>query len=303
MDLSVVIVNWNTCDMLAQCLASVQSEKARLSQANIEVFVVDNASSDNSLQMIREQFPWVRLIANSQNVGFAQANNQAIQAACGEFVLLLNSDTYLHMDALGSLLRFMEHNPRAGGIGPHLLNADGTLQLSCHPMLTPEREFWRLSFLDQFWPRATYPMEKWDMNIPRPVDVIKGACLLLRHSALDQVGLLDNRYFMYTEEVDLCFRLLKAGWQLWYVPSSRVTHFGESSSRQVAEEMYVQLYRSKVQFYRKTGGEQRARAFKLLVTAAYLPRLMIASLQARRKTAWKPRANTYYRLLRELHQM
>ena len=143
--------------------------------------------------------------------------------------------------------------PWGAGCGPRLLNGDGSLQPSCHPMLTPGREFWRLVFLDRLWHRATYPQAQWGLQQPHRVEVIKGACFLLRREAVDQVGLLDDQYFMYTEEMDLCYRLLQAGWELWWVPQAVVTHFGEASSRQVAQDMYVQLYRSKVQFHRKLG--------------------------------------------------
>jgi GT2 family glycosyltransferase len=223
--------------------------------------------------MVRERFPWVKLIENAENAGFARANNQGIGAAAGRYVLLLNPDTVVHPGALAALVAFMDAHPAAGACGARLLNADGSLQPACHPMLTPGREFWRLLFLDRLWPRATYPMARWDTITPRRVEVIKGACLLLRHTSLDQVGPLDEDYFMYTEEVDLCYRLAQAGWELWYVPAAVVTHFGEASSRQVKEAMYLQLYRSKIQFYRKFGGEQQAQRFKRLVWLAYGSRI------------------------------
>lgn len=219
--------------------------------------------------MVRERFPWTQLIENPENVGFARANNQGIQVSISEYVLLLNSDTVVHPGAVDVLIDFMEAHPQAGACGPRLLNGDGSLQPSVHPMLTPAREFWRLLFLDQVWPKATYRQASWDVTTPRPVEVIKGACLLVRRSALDQIGLLDESYFMYTEEVDLCYRLAQAGWELWYVPTAVVTHFGGASSRQVHDEMYLELYRSKVRFYRKFGGRQRANRFKLYLVIAY----------------------------------
>ena len=142
-----------------------------------------------------------------ENVGFARANNQGLALATGRYVLLLNPDTEVHAGALEALVAFMDAHPRAGACGARLLNADGSLQPACHPMLTPGREFWRLLFLERLWPRATYPLGRWDTVTPRRVEVIKGACLLLRRAALDQVGVLDDSYFMYTEEVDLCYRL------------------------------------------------------------------------------------------------
>jgi GT2 family glycosyltransferase len=146
-------------------------------------------------------------------------------------------------------------------------------------------------------------MHRWDLDRPRPVEVIKGACLLLRREALDQVGLLDEDYFMYTEEMDLCYRLAQADWQLWWVPRAQVVHCEAQSTRQVAALMYVQLYRSKVQFYRKMGGRCHAEQFKWLLRLAYWPRLMVARVGA----AWSPslagQARTFRRLLAELSKM
>jgi len=253
--------------------------------------------------MVHERFPRVHLIENLENVGFARANNQAIQLSRGRYVVLLNSDTEVYPGALETMLQFMERHPQAGGCGPRLLNGDGSLQASCHPMLTPEREFWRLMFFDQLWHRATYVQERWDWETPRPVDVIKGACFLLRRAALERVGLLDEGYFMYTEEMDLCYRLLQAGWQLWWVPQAVVKHYGEASSKQMAEAMYVQLYRSKIQFYRKFGGPRRADRFKRLIRLAYGPRLAVAALGTPFSPALAARASTYRRLLAEVPGM
>lgn len=319
-DLSIIIVNWNTRELLAGCLESVAryqmsdvsdqksevgdqespSLDSDLRSLTSETFVIDNASTDGSAAMVREQFPWVTLIENAENVGFARANNQGIAAARGRYVLLLNPDTEVHPDALETLVAFMDAHPRAGACGARLLNSDGSLQPACHPMLTPGREFWRLLFLDRLWPRATYRMDRWDTVTPCRIEVIKGACLLLRREALAQVGPLDENYFMYTEEVDLCYRLAQAGWQLWYVPAAVVTHHGAASTRQASDHMYLQLYRSKCQFYRKFGGAHRARWARLLFTLAYAPRALLASAFSLMHRPWQPRAQLYRRLLAEL---
>jgi GT2 family glycosyltransferase len=315
-DLSILIVNWNTCELVAQCLRSLRDTADRMDEHprmggllaygpyQAEVIVVDNASADNSASNLRENFPWMRLIENARNVGFAPANNQAFQHSAGRYVLLLNSDTIVHAGALEALLEFMDKHPRCGAGGAKLLNADGSLQPSCHPMLTPWREFWRLSFLDRIWRRATYDMQRWNDSGPRPVEAIKGACLIVRRDALAAgEPLLDERYFMYTEEVDLCYRLAQAGWALYWIPLAHVTHLGEASSRQAYNAMYVQLYRSKVQFYRKFGGEPRARLFKRLVITAYLPRLVAARIASAVKPALAARTATVNQLLAELPGM
>jgi N-acetylglucosaminyl-diphospho-decaprenol L-rhamnosyltransferase len=300
MDLSVIIVSWNTRDLLHRCLQSVCEADRSL---RMETWVVDNASRDGSAELVREQFPTVHLIENARNVGFAPANNQAIEQSNGRYVVLLNSDTEVYPGTLETLVQFMDRHPKAAGCGPRMLNADGSLQPSCQPMLTPGREFWRLAFLDRLWPRATYPQERWDLSLPHRVEVIKGACFLLRRAALDQVGLLDEQYFMYTEEVDVCYRLAQAGWSLWWVPQARVKHHGEASSNQAREAMYLELYRSKIQFYRKTGGERRAARFKRLVRAAYWPRLAIAVVGTPFSPSLASQARTYRQLLAELAGM
>ena len=329
MDLSIIIVNWNTRELLAGCLSSVasssvsirsradetlgpESEPAKTNQELLtldrkglatEVIVVDNASTDGSASMVQKRFPWVKLIANRENAGYAGANNQAIRQSESRYVLLLNSDTVVEADAVEMMVRFLDDHPGAAGCGPRLINADGSFQPSCHPMLTPHREFWRLMFLDRLWRRASYPQSMWTTRQPRPVEVIKGACLLLRQQALDEVGLLDERYFMYTEEMDLCYRLSHAGWELWWIPQSVVLHYGEASSQQMAEEMYIQLYQSKVQFHRKFGGERRAAYFRFLLFLAYAPRWLSTVLSRPIFAGLADRERTYRRLLTELIDM
>ncbi len=301
--LSIIIVNWNTRALLAGCLASLQADIQKFKRSSVETFIIDNASTDGSAALVREQFPWVTLIENRENAGFARANNQGLAAARGRYVLLLNPDTVVHAGALETLVAFMDAQPGAGACGARLLNADGSLQPACSPMLTPGREFWRLCFLDRLRPRATYPMARWDTVTPRPVAVIKGACLLLRREALAQAGPLDDSYFMYTEEVDLCYRLAAAGWTLWYVPAAVVTHHGEGSSRQAREAMYVQLYRSKVQFFRKFGGAWRGRLAKALLALAYAPRWLAATLGGPFSGELRRQARVFRRLLAALPGM
>lgn len=312
-DLTILIVNWNTRDLVVQCLQSLVDTADQIvpgpiglgfGRYRIEVIVIDNASTDQSASVVQQRFPWAQLIENTRNVGFAPANNQGYQHSTGRYVLLLNSDTVVHTKAIETLLDFMDEHPRCGAGGGQLLNADGSLQPSCHPMLTPWREFWRLTFMDRVWRRATYDMRKWSTASPRRVEAIKGACLIVRRDALEAgESLLDEQYFMYTEEVDLCYRLNQRDWELYWIPAAQVTHFGEASSRQAYNAMYVQLYRSKVQFYRKFGGESRARLFKRLVTAAYLPRLAVAAIASIIKPAFATRTDTVNQLLSELPNM
>lgn len=290
MELSIVIVNWNTRDLLAQCLESIISSQisvARHKAADLtaddwllttEVFVVDNASTDGSAQMVRERFPWVRLIENRENVGFGRANNQAIQESTGCYALLLNPDTEVHPGALETLVRFMDGSPEAGAAGAHLLNPDGTLQPWCYPAPTLSRELWRLFRLDAIWPYACYDMAGWDLDAPREVDMVPGSCLMLRREALDQVGVLDEDYFIYSEEVDLCHRLRGHGWEIYWVPQAVVMHYGGQSTQQVAAEMFLRLYQGKVLYFRKHHGWLAAQLYKLILLAAALARLLLIPL-------------------------
>jgi GT2 family glycosyltransferase len=307
MDLSIIIVNWNTRNLLAQCLESLQNDLDMSSHLKAETFVVDNASTDGSAQMVQEQFSWVRLIENKENVGFALANNQAIRQSTGRYVLLLNPDTEVKSGTLETLMGFMEAHPEAGAAGSRLLNPDGTLQTSCYPLPTPSREFWRLFHLDALRPYGVYRMTDWGLDRPREVDVIQGAALILRRQALHQVGLLDGEYFMYTEEVDLCYRLQKGGWLLYWVPQAKVVHYGGQSTQQIASEMFLYLYQSKLTFIRKHDGWLAAQAYKLILLAATLTRLLFSPL------AWLERspqrqehltlASHYCRLLMALPKM
>lgn len=236
MDLSVIIVSWNTCQIAAECLASVTRERT---DASSEVWVVDNASSNGGATLVRETFPDVHLIENRENMGFATANNQAIAASSGRYVLLLNSDTVVHPGAFDVLVRFMDERPEAGAAGPLTLNPNGTLQLSCYPSPTLARELWFLLHLDRLHPYGVYPMARWNHGQPRPVDAVLGACLMVRRSVLEQVGVLDPAYFMYSEEIDLCYRIQRAGWRIYWAPTAVIDHYGGPGTRQVAASMFT----------------------------------------------------------------
>jgi hypothetical protein len=298
MDLSVIIVSWNTCQVLRECLESVQRQR---SSASIDVWVVDNASKDGSAEMVRETFPAVHLIENSENVGFARANNVAVAASSGRYVLLLNSDTVVLPGAFDALIDFLDAHPEAGAAGAHTLNPDGSLQVSTYPSPTLARELWFLLHLDRLRPYGAYDMAQWSSDQPRAVDAVLGACLIVRQATLDQVGALDPAYFMYSEEIDLCYRIRRAGWRIYWVPQAKIVHYGGQSTRQVAASMFIQLYRSKVLFFRKNQGRWAAVVYKLVLLAVTIPRLVLTPL------AWlEPRekrephltlANHYWSLL------
>ena len=275
MRLSIIIVSWNTRDLLADCLASVYAYPPN---GRFEILVVDNASSDGSADMVRTQFPQTRLIAKTENVGFALGNNEAIPLCAGEFVLLLNPDTAVKPDALESLVSYLETHADVGAVGSRLLNPDGSLQTSCYPAPLLRRELWRLFHLDALYPVGEYHMHQWSLAAPRDVDVIKGAALLFRRAVLATVGFLDGRYFMYSEEVDLCYRVRQAGWRLVWVPQSQVVHYEGQSTKQVAADMFMQLYRGKLMYFRKHYGRFAGALYKLILGAASITRLLLTPL-------------------------
>ena len=302
--ISIIIVSWNTARLLEHCLTSILENPP---SAPFEIWVVDNASTDNSPEMVRELFPKVRLAQNLDNVGFARANNQAIQQCRGQYVLLLNPDTLVSPGALQALVDFLDKHPNAGAVGAKLLNPDGSLQISSHPRPTLARELWRLFHLDALWPYAEYSRTKWETNDPQEVDILMGACLLLKKEALDQVGLLDENYFIYSEEVDLCYRIQRAGWHIYWIPEAEVVHFGGQSTQQVPTEMFLNLYLSKIKYFRKHYGWTAAQIYKLILRMAALSRILLAPFiifeHSSRRHKHLTLVTRYWRLVRALPGM
>lgn len=263
MDLSIIIVNWNTRDLLARCLASVFDTATAL---NLEVIVVDNDSTDGSQAMLREQFPRVRLIQNYENVGFARANNQALAMSKGRYALLLNSDALLLANAIQSMLALAEAKPRAGIVGAHLLNVDGSFQASHTPFPNIWQELLMLSGVGRMLYGRWYPSRGPEEDRgPQVVDYVEGACMLVRREAFEEVGGLDEDYFIYAEEVDWCYAMREKGWQVWYQPTAKVIHLGGGSSQNRRSQREADLYRSRVRFFRKHYGDRAVWLLKLQI--------------------------------------
>lgn len=243
MKLNIVIVSYNVRNYLEQCLQSV---KQALEGIEGEVFVIDNRSDDDSVETVRTNYPWVRLIVNQENMGFSRANNIAIREASGEYVLLLNPDTIVEKDTLREVLGFMEEHPKAGGAGVMMHNADGSLAPESRRALpTP----W-VSCLKMLGFSKRYYMSHLPWDKPGRIEVISGAFCFLRRKALDEVGLLDEDFFMYGEDIDLSYRLLKGGWENWYLPYP-ITHF-KGKSTQKSDYRYVHIfYKAMLIFFRK----------------------------------------------------
>ncbi len=276
-DLSVIIVNWNTCDLLAGCLRSVYETAGRI---HLEVIVVDNGSTDGSVEMVCREFPQVKLMLNANNVGFARANNQALARSRGRYVLLLNSDTRLLPGALEESLRHMEEHPRAGLVGVRLLNGDGSFQASYTPFPTLGREFLILSGLGRLLIRPSFPSQGpcERQGARRIKGYVEGAYMMARREAIEEVGGLDERIFMYAEDVDWCYRFHRAGWEVWYLPQVTVIHYGGQSTRKRRGRMEAELYRSRVYFFHKHYGRTAAFCLKGLIYGMTLIKMVIHRL-------------------------
>ncbi len=266
-NLSVLIVNWNTRNVLAACLRAIPEAVAPLAS---ETIVVDNRSTDGSPEMVRANFPWVRLIENGENVGFVRATNRAIAESRGDYLLLLNSDAIAPPGSLARMVSFMRDHSDAGAVAPKLVNPDGSFQASYARFPTLLSESLSAFGLNRYlWgPHHPSPPPHPDEE-PHPVDWAPGACLLLRRSAVEAVGPLDEGFWMYSEDTDLCYRIHRAGWKVYYLPDVKIVHLGGASSRQCRPESVARLYGSKIRFFRKHCGPLQAALLALAVAAAY----------------------------------
>ena len=246
MKLSVVIVSYNVRELLTACIDSVVKAAEGI---DTEVFVVDNKSVDDTIEVISRDYPWVHLINNKENLGFSKANNIAIRQAEGEYVLLLNPDTVVAEGTLRGAIEFLDQYPEAGGAGVRMHNADGTLAPESRravptPMVAARK---MLGFTKRYY------MSYLSWDEPGQIEVISGAFMLLRRKAIDQVGMLDEDFFMYGEDIDLSYRLLKGGWQNWYLPVDIIHYKGESTQKSSFRYVHV-FYQAMLIFFRKHYG-------------------------------------------------
>jgi len=233
LDLSICIVNWNVKDLLKACLGSIYTNTKDIS---FEVIVVDNNSSDESIRMIKSDFPQVKLIENKTNAGFTKANNLAIKIAQGRNIMLLNPDTEVIDNALNRMVRFLDSRRDCGALGCKLLNTDGSLQRSCRTFPTLEVMLYSALFLNSLFPKSRlfgkYFMTWWDFNETREVDQPMGSALMIKKEILDKVGLFDENIFIWFDEVDLCYRIKKAGFKIFFTPEAQITHHLSQSFKQ-----------------------------------------------------------------------
>ena len=268
--IAVVIVSYNVCQLLDECLKSV---KKALEGVDGEIYVVDNRSQDHTVELLQPRYPDVHFIKNEENVGFARANNQAIRQSQSEYVLLLNPDTVVYDQSIKGCLEFMDAHPEAGGAGVRMLTREGQpAPESRRAIPTP----W-VSMLKMLGFTKRYYMSHLPWDQPGRIEVVSGAYCLLRRKALDQVGLLDEDFFMYGEDIDLSFRLLKGGWQNWYLPFDIIHYKGESTEKTSFRYVHV-FYQAMLIFFRKHYGHLSFLLTLPIKTAIYF-RAFVALMQ------------------------
>jgi GT2 family glycosyltransferase len=249
---SVIVVSWNAREYLVQCLDSLTDEACR---HPMEIIVVDNASTDDSADWVERHYPHVRLVRNAKNLGFATANNIAISASTGRYICFVNSDAHLLPDCVTALVDFCEEHPNVGMVGPRIKGGDTKLQRSCLGFPTVWNMFCRALALDKVFPRskifAGYSLTYWAQDSLRCVDILLGCFWLVRRQALTEVGLLDEDFFMYGEDLDWCKRFWEHRWQVVFVPSCEAIHYGGASSANSPIRFYIERQRADLLYWRK----------------------------------------------------
>lgn len=253
MDLSIIILNYNTRQLTMDCLQSVYASTTSYSY---EVILIDNNSSDDSIAHFERNYPVARLIKNSENVGFARANNQGIHIAQGRYILLLNSDTVVQSDTFDIMLKFMDEHPKVGSAGCKIVLPDGSLDKACRRGFpTPSASFYYAFGIAKLFPDNPrfnqYQLGYLDPDDTYEVDCLMGAFMLVRKEVIGQVGVLDETFFMYGEDIDWCYRIKQAGWQIYYVPQTSIIHYKGASSRRKPYKIIYEFHRAMVLFHRK----------------------------------------------------
>ena len=246
--IAIIIISFNVEKLLKECIESIYRETE---SARFEIWVIDNNSRDNSVQMLKQSFPDIHLIENDENVGFTRANNQAVRQCRSDYVLLLNPDTLIQDGAIDRMAQFMDANPDVGVSGCRVLNEDGSLQLACRRSIpSPSVAFFRLTGLSRLFPKskvmAKYNLTYLDPMQTHEVDAVSGAFLLIRRRAIEQIGLLDETFWIYGEDIDWCIRAKRAGWKVMYHPDAHILHYKgigcSTNNRKTSYEFYRAMY-------------------------------------------------------------
>ncbi len=299
--LSIIIVNWNVRPLLADCLRSIL---AHVDLAETEILVVDSASTDGSVEMIRNDFPQVRLMAQSENVGFTRGNNLALQVVTGQFHLLLNPDTVIIGDAFQQMMNFLETHPKVGIVGPRTLNTDGTYQSTRRRFPTVLTAFFESTWLQKLAPRRLldhYYVNDAPESATVEVDWVQGSALMARSQVYETIGGLDEGYVMYSEELDWCHRAKDAGFGVAYLGSARIIHHGGKSSEQASARKHITFQQSKLRYFRKFHSRLAAECLRIGLLLGYAVQLIeesIKSLLGHKRDMRQERIQIYWQVLR-----
>ncbi|SET21539.1 hypothetical protein SAMN05660297_01698 [Natronincola peptidivorans] len=278
MDLSIIIINYNTKELTKQTLQSIFDKKYDFTY---EVFVVDNASIDDSVDMIKTEFPQVKLVENSENLGFSKANNLAIKASTGRLILLLNSDTLVLEDCLEKCVVYMENHETIGALGCKVMLSNGMLDHACkRGFPTPDAALYYMLKLDKLFPDSRrfgqYDLTYLCENEMNEVDVLTGAFMMVRREVIDEVDLLDENFFMYGEDIDWCYRIKRAGWRIVYYPEAKIIHYKGGSNKKKKTKIVYEFHRAMYLFYKKHYNEKYNTLVKGLVYMGIGVKLMVS---------------------------
>jgi N-acetylglucosaminyl-diphospho-decaprenol L-rhamnosyltransferase len=298
-DVSIIIVSWNVADLLAACLDSIKSDGR-----NLEIIVVDSASSDNTVEMVQSRYPHVKLLAQSENVGFTRGNNIGLKVAQGRYLLLLNPDTEVIDDALSKLVAYMDAHPEVGIVGPHTLNTDGSTQSTKRRFPTFTLGFFESTWLQSYAPKSMldnfYAADVSDTAVA-DVDWVQGSCLMARREVYAQIGGLDEGYVMFSEELDWCKRAKDAGWRVVYLGEAQIIHHGGKSTEQVTARKHIHFQTSKLRYFHKHHGAIGAFVLRVFLLASYGSQILFEgakSLIGLKRDMRNERIRAYWQVLR-----
>jgi len=306
-DVSIIIVSWNVSGLLQACLDSIlKNDHNRAEQSpRFEIIVVDSASTDDTPTMIRQRYPQVRLLPQTENVGFSRGNNIGMQAAAGRYLFLLNPDTEIIADALQRMIAYMDANPEVGISGPHTLNSDGTTQSTRRHFPTFLIGLLESTWLQPIAPKSMldyyYFTDGADLSATLDVDWVQGSALLARREVYEQIGGMDEGYFMYSEELDWCKRAKDAGWRVVYLGGAQIIHHGGKSSEQATTRTQIYFQQSKLRYFRKYHGPLVEQSIRFALLLNYVWQLGLESVKSAlgsKRDMRQERIRAYWQVLR-----
>lgn len=299
-DLSIIIVSWNVADLLAACLDSILAGDT----TGVEIIVVDSASADHTVTVIQQRYPQVRLIAQSENLGFVRCNNIGLREARGRYMLLLNPDTEIIDSALAQMVQYMDAHPEIGIIGPQTLNTDGTTQSTRRRFPTLALAFFESTWLQPYAPKHMldrYYVTDQPNDGVFEVDWVQGSALMARREVYEQIGGLDEGYIMFSEELDWCRRAKDAGWRAAYLGTAKIIHHGGKSTDQVVARRHIHFQESKLRYFRKFHGPFAASGLRLFLLASYVWQIALEGgkgLLGHKRDLRRERVKQYWQVLR-----